>query len=312
MPFNYFHIINKADFTSVDEDEVNKQVCEHFNFTYSEEDYGQFYFTEKEAEEFQQESISWVELIDCIIYYSLSLIGSCIRNKYEIEAALAWTRQYVEMPESTVDFLSDLLNFLEEKGYYIHVYGHSVKKEYDFYQNIYKGECLFENGSGVFHCHRGKLLYFFPNIRNLNNENLSGESRNYRYCIDALIIPEGITSIEEDSFRYGMIKDYLSFPSTLRSIGPFAFAETCLPEIIIPESVRFIDSSTFKNSVIRSVKISHNHTLDSECLCLFNGAYIETLYWPYECRQLWEKRCHSYSSRPKVHTVVFYKNNSVI
>lgn len=306
MPFKYFRIINKVDYTSVDDNEVDKQVCEHFNFIYTGDDYGLFYFTEKEAEEFQQDSISWVGLLESIIYHGLSLIGLGIRNKLEIEAALAWTRQYVDIPESTVDFLSDLLKFLDEKGYYIYVCGHSVKKEYDFFQNLYSGDCIFENGSGVFHCHRGRLLYYFSSIRNINNEFQSEESCKYKYCIETLKIPEGITSIEHDCFQGGMVKEYLSFPSTLRSIEPFAFAETSLPDIIIPESVHVMDSLAFKNSVIKSVKYSRNHILDRDCLSFFKGAYIEKLYWPYECRQLWEKRFGLYSGQPQVNNVEFY------
>lgn len=314
MAFRHFSIRSISNNTVVDENEIDRQVCEKFNLNYSDEDYGHFFFTESEAEEFHQKSISWVGLLDWIFYHALTLAGSCRRSNLEIEAALAWTRQYVGMPESTVRFLSDLLEFFKENGYYVYVYGHSVDKEDDFFRNLYRGEIIFENESGLFLCgNSGELKRFFPATENLLDKSIIRERYTfheayYKPCVHSLIIPEGVTSFEHDFFRGGFVKDQIHFPQTLVSLGDkwnqCVFADSCLPEIIIPDHVRSIGEFAFGNSQIKSLRL----TCVSECEYLrqFKGAQIETLYLPKECQQQWQQGFDGYAFLHEVKKVEFY------
>ena len=76
MAFRHFSIHSISNNILVDENEIDRQVCEKFNLNYSNEDYGHFLFTESEAEDFHQKSISWVGLLDWIVYHALTLTGS--------------------------------------------------------------------------------------------------------------------------------------------------------------------------------------------------------------------------------------------
>lgn len=308
MAFRHFDIRHISNHTCVDENEIDKLICNKFNFTSSEEDYGHFFFTENEAEEFHQKSISWVGLLDWIIYYSF--IGYGKRSKYEIEAALAWTRQYVGMPYSTVQFLSDLLDFLKEKGYYVFVYGLSADKEDDYFQNSYRGNRIFENESGLFLCNNnGGLLAFFPAIDNLLDESVLKQSYTfqdayYKPCVHSMIIPEGVFSIEMDFFRGGLVKEKLLLPNTLKLIDSNVFADSCLPEINIPESVNMIGTFAFGNSIIKSVRFTR--IFECEYLRQFKGASIDTLYLPKNCRQEWNKKFNGYAYLHDAQDIVFY------
>lgn len=310
MAFRYFSIRRISNNTVVNENEIDRQVCEKFNLNYSDEDYGHFFFTESEAEDFHQKSISWVGLLDWIVYHALTLTGSCRRSNLEIEAALAWTRQYVGMPESTVKFLSDLLEFFKENGYYVYVYGYSVDKEDDFFRNLYRGEVIFENESGVFLCdNSGELERFFPAIENLLDksqirERYSFHETYYIPCVHTLIIPEGVTSIARDFFRDGLVENAVSFPSTLKSIGDYAFSDSRLPDVIIPENVNGIGTFAFGNSIVRSVKFIR--IFECEYLRQFKGAHIETLYLSKECQQQWQKGFDGYAFLHEVKDVEFY------
>lgn len=314
MAFRHFSIRSISNNILVDENEIDRQVCEKFNLNYSDEDYGHFLFTESEAEDFHQKSISWVGLLDWIVYHALTLTGSCRRSNLEIEAALAWTRQYVGMPESTVRFLSDLLEFFKENGYYVYVYGHSVDKEDDFFRNLYRGEIIFENESGVFLCgNSGELKRFFPAIENLLDKSIIRERYTfheayYKPCVHSLIIPEGVTSFEHDFLRGGYVKDQLQLPRTLVSLGdkwnPCVFADSCLPDIIIPNNVRSIGEFAFGNSHIKSLRLTH--VLECEYLRQFKGAYIGTLYLPKECQQHWQMGFDGYAFLHDANNVEFY------
>jgi len=314
MAFRHFSIHRISNNTIVEENEVDRQVCEKFKLKYSDEDYGHFLFTESEAEDFHQESISWVGLLDWIVYHALTLTGSCRRSNLEIEAALAWTRQYVGMPESTVRFLSDLLEFFKENGYYVYVYGHSVDKEDDFFRNLYKGEVIFENESGLFLCgNSGELKRFFPAMENLLDKSIIREHYTihetyYKPCVHSLIIPEGVTSFERDFFRGGFVKDQIHFPQTLVSLGdkwnPSVFFNSYLPDIVIPENVSFIGEFAFGNSTIKSVRFTH--IFDCEYLRQFKGAHIGKLYLPIDCRQQWQQAFDGYAFLHETNDIEFY------
>ena len=314
MAFRYFSICKNSDHTSVDENIIDKLVCDKFGFTYSEEDYGHFFFTETEAKEFHhQKSISWVGLIDWIIWHSF--IGYGRRNNYEVEAAHAWTRQYVGMPESTVHFLSDLLEYFKENGYYIFVRAHDYREsDENFFRNTYQEQRVYESESGLFMCDDdGKLLRFFPAKENLLDKVVVREHYTYNVayyqpCVKTLIIPEGITSFAEEFFCEGYVQDFVSLPESLHSIGNEmnynVFAGAHLPEIIIPKNVNMIGAFAFGNSIIRSVKFTR--IFKCEYLRQFKGAHIEALYLPQECQQQWQQGFDGYTFLHEANNVEFY------
>lgn len=312
MAFRHFSIHRISNNAIIEENEIDRQVCDKFKLKYSDEDYGHFLFTESEAENFHQESISWVGLLDWIVYHSLSLIGSCKRTNFEIEAALAWTRQYVGMPKSTVEFLSDLLKFFKEKGYYVYVYGRSVGKEEDFFHNLYRGEIALESESGLFLCsNNGHLKRFFPAAENLLTKPLMREYYSndyYNLCIHSLIIPEGVTSLERDFFSRGFVKDQVHFPNTLVSLGdkwnPNVFSNSYLPDIVIPEDVSSIGEFAFANSFIKSVRFTR--IFECENLRQFKGAHIEKLYLPIDCQRQWQQAFDGYAFLHETNDVDFY------
>ena len=59
------------------------------------------------------------------------------------------------------------------------------------------------------------------------------------------IVPEGVEEIREDAFSKNQFLRSVTLPSTLRSIGPGAFAETGLEEVRFPASLRFIGEKAF-------------------------------------------------------------------
>lgn len=139
MAFDSFSIRKIADNSKVNLDEVDKMVCDEFNFEFNEKDYGHFYFTETEEElgSFQK-SISWAGLIHTIVYYSYINYGKC--STYDIEAAMAWIRENaIIFPHSAIDFTTKLAEFLEQKGLY--VFAHFLRDtDYkDEYINTYNG-----------------------------------------------------------------------------------------------------------------------------------------------------------------------------
>lgn len=59
-------------------------------------------------------------------------------------------------------------------------------------------------------------------------------------------IPEGVSVISEDAF-YGSELEYVTLPSSLRTIAVGAFSFTGLKNVVIPEGVERIDKTAFEN-----------------------------------------------------------------
>ena len=291
MPFDTFVIKRHTDNSTVNLNDVDRLVCERFNMTFSEEDYGHFFFTERPLNGFQ-ESISWAGLIHVVIYHSKIEWGK--RTAFNMESAMTWVSSYViRFPESAICFFQELMEFLYQSGFYIFV---SVNDHLDDscgfgtegFINILKRRIILESESGLFECDAdGMLLKFYPASDNIITEPRIRER--YDYTTDYynphirhLIIPSGIKSIPAEFFRYGCVEEHIEFPDTLISIGEdshgCAFADTCLPDVIIPDSVKDIGVFAFGHSVIKSVRLP----LGLSCLYArqFKGAHIETLYLP--------------------------------
>lgn len=98
MPFDTFDIKRESDNSVVDIDIVDSMVCDKFNMTFSEKDYGHFFFTDGTLNGMQK-SISWPGLIHTVIYYSKIEWGK--RTAYNMEATMAWVCTYaIHFPKS--------------------------------------------------------------------------------------------------------------------------------------------------------------------------------------------------------------------
>lgn len=83
----------------------------------------------------------------------------------------------------------------------------------------------------------------------INGQDYTGE-------IKSLVLEEGITEIPDSMFGSCSFLTQISFPSTLKSIGAYAFFNTALTEVTVPEGVTYIGEAAFsscfslKNAVI--------------------------------------------------------------
>lgn len=315
MAFDSFDIRKITDNSRADLNEVDKLICDEFGLEFSDKDYGHFFFTESEEElgAFQK-SISWAGLIHVIAYYSNINYGKA--SNYDIEAAMTWIREYaVHFPHSAIVFTAKLVKFLKEKGFYVFVNFHRDEdRNSNEYTNSYNSHKILKNESGVFECNdEGKLLRFYPDSQNLLDEAKVRETYTfgksyYKPCIHSLIIPEGVTSLEHEFFRGGLVQDVIQLPSTLVSLGdkwnPGVFSDSCLPEIVIPDNVNSIGEFAFGNSRIKSLRLSR--VFESEYLRQFKGAYIGTLFLPEECQQQWRQGFDGYVYLHEANNVEFY------
>ena len=142
-----------ADGSEADIMEIDTMLREHFQLRTNKDDlpYGHFYFTDRPMA--TQESISWAGLIHCVVYYSK--INGGRRSTYDMVAALTWIKWAgILFPDSSVDFLSKMMEYLEQTGYYVYVerrisfdkdtllrgvnayVGHSRRSAVDFLMNV--------------------------------------------------------------------------------------------------------------------------------------------------------------------------------
>ena len=121
--FDTFSVCRKDDNSEVNVMMIDKMLREHFQLRTNEQDlpYGHFFFTGKdESMGISQISISWAGLIHCVVYYSE--INGGRRSTYDMVAALSWIKWAgIGFPDSTVDFLSKMMDYLDQKGYYVYV-----------------------------------------------------------------------------------------------------------------------------------------------------------------------------------------------
>lgn len=86
----------------------------------SGEPFGHFYFPEPQEEDDDfPESISWARLIHVIAYYSKIHYGKC--SVYDVESAMAWTREYVLFPHSAYTFTERMMKVLDKEGFYVFI-----------------------------------------------------------------------------------------------------------------------------------------------------------------------------------------------
>ena len=89
-----------------------------------------------------------------------------------------------------------------------------------------------------------KLVTFFVKESVVTNSN-SIEKGFFDSCstqLKEVIIPEGITSIEQNAFEGCISLESITLPSSIKYIGPNAFADCKdLKEVVLPDSISDID-----------------------------------------------------------------------
>lgn len=71
----------------------------------------------------------------------------------------------------------------------------------------------------------------------------------------SVTIPEGVTEIPGSAFSYSTKLNYVDIPSTVKSIAPYAFANSKLVEVAIPDGVEFIAEWAFPGNPIERIYI---------------------------------------------------------
>lgn len=76
-------------------------------------------------------------------------------------------------------------------------------------------------------------------------------------CLKSIKLPEGLTKIGDNAFMNAYSLEYVGFPSTLESIGSWAFQYTSIISAILPDKCTQIGRNAFSNcSFLKNVKLS--------------------------------------------------------
>jgi len=73
-------------------------------------------------------------------------------------------------------------------------------------------------------------------------------------CSGAVVLPEGVTSIQDSGFYYGELTS-INIPSSVQSIGDYAFTSSKLASITIQEGLTSIGKQAFQYSELTSINI---------------------------------------------------------
>ena len=127
---------------------------------------------------------------------------------------------------------------------------------------------------------------------------------NINYCLEEIEIPEGVTAIESDAFRYCEKLRTVKLPDSLTKLGAAAFAYTAINEIRLPKNLTELEDGPFEHC--KELKIV---TIPASIENLNNAFYdcenIETVYYEGTEEQ-WnavEKKCI-----PTTATIVYNYN----
>jgi hypothetical protein len=83
-------------------------------------------------------------------------------------------------------------------------------------------------------------------------------SFNYTLNGDELTVEEGTTAIPEFAFRQNNLFLTVVLPTTLETIGRFAFDETSLTEVSLPDSLITIEQGAFRQSDLTELVVPHS------------------------------------------------------
>ena len=116
-----------------------------------------------------------------------------------------------------------------------------------------------ENESGIFEADQnGRLISFHPSGQNV----CESPDPQYRKAVLSLRIPEGIRFIgskafqpEAERFNGFFIRNELTFPQTLLSVGDYNFCECAIGRVVLPPSLKKIGCGSFSCSRIRDLVV---------------------------------------------------------
>ncbi|MBE7042411.1 MAG: hypothetical protein E7399_02840 [Ruminococcaceae bacterium] len=127
--------------------------------------------------------------------------------------------------------------------------GEAFQSIYNFHEKL----TMIENESGIFWFDALGILHDYQLFYS------DEESNSNPHTIRNLIIPEGVTVIQEECFRGITVCETLHLPSSLKVLGSghgCAFSDCVLPDVIIADSLQ-LGHYSFGSSVIRSLCIKN-------------------------------------------------------
>ena len=132
------------------------------------------------------------------------------------------------------------------------------------------------NESGTFYVDRLGVLQSFCCSEDNNADACNPRDTKKVYNLH---IPEGVTVLKEDAFRYYTVLDKLTLPNSLRLMGTghgCVFANSHLPDVVLPERLEILGDFSFGVSTMRSLRLPPNAVW--EYARQFKESSIETLY----------------------------------
>ncbi|MCC9018763.1 leucine-rich repeat domain-containing protein [Flavobacterium lipolyticum] len=99
-------------------------------------------------------------------------------------------------------------------------------------------------------------------------------------ALQSIVIPEGVTSVMNNTFELCTSLKEISIPNSVTSIGDSAFfGNYSLPNITIPQSVTFIDANVFyKCLALKSILIPNSVSSIGDSAFLYSG--LTEIYLP--------------------------------
>ncbi len=97
--------------------------------------------------------------------------------------------------------------------------------------------------------------------------------------ITRINVPEGVTRLADRAFAGFPHIDYISLPSTLKTIGEYAFSSCSMKALVIPEGVTSLPAYMTENSIIRYVTIPSSVTsISSTSFTTSGGMRVYKIY----------------------------------
>lgn len=111
----------------------------------------------------------------------------------------------------------------------------------------------------------------------------------------SVVVPEGVTSIGSDVFRYcSMLKD-VTLPSTLKSIGNYCFYQTKIENIILPEGLTSLGQDSFRKTRISEIVIPDSIEILTSCV-FYECSRLTNVVLPKNLREIGHSAFNSCSN----------------
>lgn len=130
--------------------------------------------------------------------------------------------------------------------------------------------------SGTFYVDKLGVLQNFCCSPENNADNCSPQDTTKLYTLH---IPEGVTVLKEEAFRYYTVLYKMTLPDSLRLMGTghgCVLADCKLPNVVIPKTLRILGDFAFGHSSLRSLRLPENAAW--EYARQFKEGEIGTLY----------------------------------